>query len=1009
MAGNPVDIHATVSTNDETLLPYTLEEQDWYRPLPATKVVPRTTVKDLRPDVVLLTAVDVEFRAVLRLMQPLRRQRAIYEVVIKNLTYYIGRYGSHTVALVQCEKGTAGRDSSLAITTEAVLTWNPLAVIAVGIAFGANAEKQKIADTIVSTIVHAYEPQRVGKETVQRGPSPEAGVILLDRFRNARRWKFLRPDGKPSKLMFGPLLSGEKLVDNPKFKKRLLKAYPDSIGGEMEATGVYAAASRAGVEWIIVKAICDWGEGKDKVHQPLAAAAAASLVHFVLSKPGVIEPLRNPPQEEDEKEVGSTGSKIFDVPYPRNNFFRGRGQELAEMAHLLSSRKRGSIALTQKQVLYGLGGIGKTQIAVEYAYRRVGDYSTVLWIRSDTRSNIIASITRSLKLFKLPDAELLKANEAIEAFKEWLETHADWLIIADNADEPALLSDVLPIKGKGHIILTSRTPVLDMLAINASIEVGKFDEAEAVNFFFDRIQRDKSTSFELTAVKALAYELDYFPLALEQAGAFIVTTGCAVQDYLTSFRRRKLELLEESPPIAGNYPASVATTWLINFQEVERSSRASAELLEFSAFLAPDKIPLELLQKGRHELTSSLRQALDDVLEDPVKLDQILEPLIRYSLIRRHTESQTYSIHRLVQLVIRTRLSVEKQRIYLERLIYCLEKAIPKSDELPYWDEWERILPQVQNMLTFRKEWGFNSRQTGQLLNLSANFCAERGRYDTADQLYMEAGEVFSRQHNSGTLEKARWLRDYAKFAYTRGELPKAVDLYEKCYEELEEAGEPARLRADVSLDIAEVYLLIDPALFNEHMVFLAIHEYEKELGEDDPDLALPLVRAANCFRRIGMNDYALKLARRAFSLAKDGRFEGDVLPAQILVEIAKIQRKMGDFESAEEELRKASDLFLQIGESSTADTTEALNEMAILYRSKKDFSNAIKFHAEAISMQERLYGADHPRLYNDLLKYAETLELAGEKAEAERNRVRAEKLYKAFAKWDSSVKKLWF
>src|SRR4030095_9074470 len=125
----------------------------------------------------------------------------------------------------------------------------------------------------------------------------------------------------------------------------------------------------------------------------------------------------------------------------------------------------------------------------------------------------------------------------------------------------------------------------------------------------------------------------------------------------------------------------------------------------------------------------------------------------------------TYSIHRLVQLVLRSRLPIGKQREYLEQLIYCLERALPESAEPQHWDKWERMLPQIQHMISFRKEWGFDFREVGELLNASAILCVARGFYDDAEQLFIEAGEIFEQPHNSGTIEKAYWLRQYASFA----------------------------------------------------------------------------------------------------------------------------------------------------------------------------------------------------------------------------------------------------
>jgi nucleoside phosphorylase len=162
----------------------------------------------------------------------------------------------------------------------------------VGIAFGRDPTKQAIGNVLVASQVISYAEQRVGGRTQYRGPIAEAGAVLLDRFRNADGWSFKRPDGTSCQTHEGPVLSGEELIDNAERKKELFEAFPQAIGGEMEGRGLYGAAHDAKVEWVLVKAICDWADGsKHKLDQPLAAAAAVDLVHHVLSDPGALAAL----------------------------------------------------------------------------------------------------------------------------------------------------------------------------------------------------------------------------------------------------------------------------------------------------------------------------------------------------------------------------------------------------------------------------------------------------------------------------------------------------------------------------------------------------------------------------------------------------------------------------------------------------------------------------------------------------------------------------------------------
>jgi nucleoside phosphorylase len=180
------------------------------------------------------------------------------------------------------------------VTVEMIQAWELAAVIMVGIAFGKDSAKQAIGNVLVSERIVPYEPQRIGLTSNEdRGSETSAGAVLLNRFRNVVGWCFKAPDGRQCGFQTGPILSGEKLVDNPEFKRKLFERYPTAVGGEMEGAGVAAAAERKHCEWIVVKAICDWGDGtKTKMHQGFAAAASVDLVEHVLNQLGSLDALR---------------------------------------------------------------------------------------------------------------------------------------------------------------------------------------------------------------------------------------------------------------------------------------------------------------------------------------------------------------------------------------------------------------------------------------------------------------------------------------------------------------------------------------------------------------------------------------------------------------------------------------------------------------------------------------------------------------------------------------------
>ncbi len=264
--------------------------RDWLiKSVPEYKLL--NTVGDC--PILILTAAKPELYAVLDYLRPASRKRNIFRGFIGQETYYVGCYGKERSVVTMCGMGAIGRDSVILSTQQAITLFKPKAMIMTGIAFGRDPKIQKLGDILISSHVIAYEPQRVSRsQVVHRGNITQAGPILLNRFRNAIDWHFLIDQEQETRVHIGPVLSGEKLIDQREYKIRLFDNYPQGIGGEMEGAGFSAVAARTGVEWIIVKGICDWADGtKNDYFQALAAHAAASLVFHVLSDPNVFDSL----------------------------------------------------------------------------------------------------------------------------------------------------------------------------------------------------------------------------------------------------------------------------------------------------------------------------------------------------------------------------------------------------------------------------------------------------------------------------------------------------------------------------------------------------------------------------------------------------------------------------------------------------------------------------------------------------------------------------------------------
>ena len=274
--------------------PLTFEHDDLQLTESDTEFVSTADPQTLGVDVVLFVVTAPELEAVLRLLQPLPGRKTVVETVASGQTTYVGLYGVYACAVVQQPAmGSGGVHGAHQVAGAAVRFWKPKAAIMIGIGFGLHPDKQELGDVLVSEKLGAYDLQRVtddSQKVTHRGTINDAGLRLVPRFVEAatRKWKFVNgANNVAAHVRRGLVLTGQVLVDSAPFAKALLEAYPDAVGGEMEGDGVASACSAEKVEWIIVKGICDFAGlsgKKNKKAQPFAAAAAASLVKYALSK-----------------------------------------------------------------------------------------------------------------------------------------------------------------------------------------------------------------------------------------------------------------------------------------------------------------------------------------------------------------------------------------------------------------------------------------------------------------------------------------------------------------------------------------------------------------------------------------------------------------------------------------------------------------------------------------------------------------------------------------------------
>lgn len=363
----------------------------------------------------------------------------------------------------------------------------------------------------------------------------------------------------------------------------------------------------------------------------------ASLEDGVRELSGDLPPLPEPAQ----RGTGSaeiTGSderaEIFEVPLPRNAELAGRDAELTRLHEAL--RAHGPI--TVAQAISGEGGIGKTQLALEFAYRFKHDYDVVWWFAAENPDDLEQQYANLAVRLGLPDSTPEPSLALrVAAAREWLSSHRRWLVIFDNAEDPSAISRLLPVGG-GDVVLTSRRQHWPPFARVELLDVLPLDAASG--FVMRRTGSDDETS-----ARRLADVTGGLPLALEQAAAYIIEHGISVKRYLELYAARAEELWERGEP--SFYERTVATTWSLAMDEAERALPATVDLLLACSLFDTDGVPRALFE---HASTGALPSLADELAREDA-----LAVLRRYSLVRLGGQGQAILLHRLVGAHVRAR------------------------------------------------------------------------------------------------------------------------------------------------------------------------------------------------------------------------------------------------------------------------------------------------------------------------------------------------------------------
>ena len=662
-------------------------------------------------------------------------------------------------------------------------------------------------------------------------------------------------------------------------------------------------------------------------------------------------------------------AQVWSVPYARNAHFTGREEELADLQRALSSDQ----VARHVQVISGLGGVGKTQLALEYVHRNRDAYKLIWWINADEPATLALGYARLAPHLGMQIPEGMSLDDIRHAIRRRLDARGDWLLVFDNVAGADDIRNYIPLERTGHVIITSRNPNWESVARTLALRPMK--RVDSVQFLLHRSGMTKPD----TAVGMLAQALGDLPLAMEQAAACIERTRMDFAGYLKRFETHWAELLGEVRASA-EYPDSVEMTWQINFRQLQEEAPEAADLLNLVSFLGPDAIPRSLLQAGAPVLPETM--AL--VVVDDLRLSAAIEALRTYSLVE--DDGKVMSIHRLVGTLVRDRLSEGEREIWAEAAIKMVAQAF-KFDtlDLSSWDRCAELLPHALAAAWHAEANRIAPRATITVLDDAGRYLHKRAQFQEAKGLLERAMALASVFYGESHPQVSSIANNLGRVQIELGNLEDA----KQCFEQ------------SMKID-QQVYGQEDPrlaAVFNNYGVVLqqsgdsegarqqfewALMMYRTHYGPDHPKVAAIINNLGYVLGTAGDLAAGKQHFEQALALARESYGDAHPNVGLILINLGMVQRLTGEVPAARANLERALDICESVNGPGHPTVARACGHLGAVLQDLKLLPAARGYYEQALQVDEAFFGPTHPNVAGRAVQLAQLLRQLGDKEGAQ-------------------------
>ena len=622
------------------------------------------------------------------------------------------------------------------------------------------------------------------------------------------------------------------------------------------------------------------------------------------------------------------------------------------------------VAITQAAV-QGLGGVGKSTLAIQYAWENRERYAGAWWLGADSPAGIVDGLVALGAQF---NPALNEVQDRAEAARWALSFLAEggfekpWLLIYDNAPQPKALDGLLPRAG-AHMLVTTRWP--DWQGRAAAVPLGVFAPDEAVAFLLARTGRT-----DAQGAAALARDLGHLPLALDHAAAYCRRTGVAFETY-----RALLPDLIKRAPKDADYSADVYATFSLAIERAAADCAEAEKLTGLLAWFAPDDIPLDVI--GAEAMSELERGEAVAALHEVSLLD----------LKSGGDGKPTVSVHPLVQMVMRGRLAAQGKAEEAAALALAfVADAFPyDSDDVRFWPACAALRPHAFSVLETAPDTGEMAEKTSRLLNQLALYLNIRAEYTEAEPLMRLALVLSERSFGPGHPKVAIRLNNLAQLLQATNRLAEAEPLMRRALAIDEESFGPGHPKLAIRLNnLAQLLQATNRLAEAEPLMRRALAIDEESFGPGHPNVAIDLNNLAALLQATNRLAEAEPLMRRA--LAIDEKSFGPSHPkvAIRLNNLAQLLQDTNRLAEAEPSMRRA----LAIDEESFGpghpNVAIDLNNLATLLADTNRLAEAEPLMRRALAIDEKSFGPSHPKVAIRLNNLALLLQDTNRLAEAE-------------------------